>query len=82
MSDSLTWIADQLRVSKDHILDLATTNPSFNALCERYATVASDIRTLEQSAEKDAELQVVELRKRRAAVEEELHAMMSANLRT
>lgn len=64
------------------VRELAGTNPDFEALCHEYGEVTEKLHDLEELPEADRESRRDALNHRRAALAEELHALMSANVRS
>jgi len=64
------------------VRELSGTNPDFESLCHEYGKVTESLNGLEQGAEADTESRAAALKRRRNALADELHAMMSANMRT
>lgn len=65
----------------EELSELSGTNPEFETLCHRYNEVTGKLHDLEQVADADGESRAGELRRRRGALADELHALMSANMR-
>ena len=60
---------------------LSGTNPDFDSLCHEYSQVTESLHGLEPGAEADTQSRAAALKRRRNALADELHAMMSANMR-
>lgn len=63
------------------VRELSGTNPEFESLCHQYGEVTEALHDLEQSPDAETESRAGELKRRRSALADELHALMSANMR-
>lgn len=63
------------------VRELSGTNPEFEALCHRYSEVTEALRALDQAADVERDARAEDLKRRASALVDELHALMSANMR-
>lgn len=82
MSKKLHAVIETFPELEELVRELSGTNPEFESLCHEYSKVTESLHGLEQVAEADTESKVAALKHRRNALVDELHAMMSANMRT
>jgi uncharacterized protein YdcH (DUF465 family) len=61
--------------------ELSGSNPEFETLCHRFSEVTEELHKLEQGPESESESKSSELKHRRNALSEQLHALMSASMR-
>jgi uncharacterized protein YdcH (DUF465 family) len=81
MADPIKRVAERFPTLRKAIASLNEPGSNFNALCREYGDVEDGLGRLEASAEADAEQQADRLRKRRAALEQQLLAMMQQTQR-
>lgn len=82
MSKKLHAVIQTFPDHEELVRELSGTNPEFESLCHEYSEVTESLHGLEQGEEADTESRVEALRHRRTALADELHALMSANMRT
>lgn len=82
MSNKIHAVIETFPELEALVHELSGTNPDFESLCHEYGKVTNSLHALEQSAEADTQSRAAELKRRRNALADELHAMMSANMRT
>ncbi|HIC80107.1 MAG TPA: hypothetical protein EYP07_03970 [Kiloniellaceae bacterium] len=66
---------------KNMLTRISANDADFEDLCERHAALTSDIRRLNPGEDPDQAQRDEQLRKRRAAIEQEMLAIMQANVR-
>lgn len=81
MSKKLHAVIQTFPEFEQLVRELSGTNPEFESLCHEYGKVTERLHGLEQMPEADTEAKRTELKHRRSALGDELHAMMSANMR-
>ncbi len=82
MPDHKRQLLDRFPGLGRRITDLYDTSANFNGLCREYGSLSEAIGRLEGSTEPNAEAEAEGLRRRRAALEDELLAMMQQTART
>ena len=82
MPDYMSRLLDRSPDLGQRIADLYDRSANFNGLCREYGSLSEAIGGLEGSSELDAEIEAEGLRRRRAALEDELLAMMQQTART
>jgi len=60
---------------------ITAKDPDFDDLCKKHAALTNEIRSLHANTEPTDRVQDDTLRRRRAALEEQMFAIMSANTR-
>lgn len=81
MSKKLHAVIETFPEHEELVRELSGTNPDFESLCHEYGKVTESLHGLEQAPEADREARAEALKHRRNALADELHAMMSANMR-
>lgn len=81
MGKRLHTVIETFPQFEELIRELAGTNPEFEALCHEYSEVTEKLHGLEELPDVDRDARGDALKHRRAALAEELHALMSANAR-
>ncbi|MDH3688813.1 MAG: hypothetical protein OEU36_04950 [Gammaproteobacteria bacterium] len=81
MFKRLRSILKELPQHKDALIELAGTNPAFDSLCHDFGQVSAEPRKLEQSSRADADVRTDELRRRRAAIQDEIIRALTASAR-
>ena len=81
MALKLDGVIERFPEREELIRELSGTNPEFEALCHRYDRVTEELQGLEQTVDVERDARANELERRRAALVDELHALMSANMR-
>ncbi|MDH3282559.1 MAG: DUF465 domain-containing protein [Gammaproteobacteria bacterium] len=81
MIKRLRSILEALPQHEDSLIDLAKTNPEFDSLCQNFGHADAELRELEQSPEADAESRRGELKRRRAALQDEIVRALTASAR-
>lgn len=81
MSDDRRRVLDRFPDYRQSIMDLYDASANFNGLCRDYGSMSEAIGRLEGSSEPNAEVEREGLRRRRAALEDELLAMMQQTAR-
>lgn len=82
MSSKLQAVIQTFPELEELVRELSGTNPEFESLCHEYSKVTESLHGLEQVPEADTDAKHAQLKKRQSALADELHAMMSANMRT
>ena len=82
MSKKLDAVIDTFPEHEELVRELSGTNPEFESLCHEYSSVTESLHGLEQVPEADRESRASTLKRRRNALADELHALMSANMRS
>ena len=82
MSDDRQQVLDRFPDYRQRIMVLFDTSANFDSLCREYGSLSEAIGRLEGSSEPNAEVEAEDLRRRRAALEDELLAMMHQTART
>lgn len=78
MSKHLDLVVSRM---KNMVTRISAKDADFDDLCARHAELTADIRKLSPDHDPDQADRDEQLRKRRAAVEQEMFAIMQANLR-
>lgn len=81
MSKKLHAVIQTFPDFEELVRELSGTSPEFESLCHRYGEVTEQLHALEQTADPQGNSKVLELKHRRGALADELHALMSANMR-
>ena len=82
MSKRLHTVMETFPQYEELIRELAGTNPEFESLCHEYGQVTEKLHHLEEIGDVDRDARSDALRHRRAALADELHALMSQSART
>jgi len=82
MSKRLHTVIETFPQYEELIRELAGTSPEFEALCHEYGEVTEKLHGLEESSDVDRDSRADTLKHRRAALADELHALMSQSART
>ena len=82
MSSKLHAVIQTFPEHEGLVRELSGTNPEFESLCHEYSKVTESLHGLEQGAEADTESRAAALKQRRNSLVDQLHAMMSANMRS
>ena len=82
MSKKLHAVIAAFPEHEELVRALSGTHPEFDSLCHEYSEVTASLQGLEQVPEADTESKSEALKHRRNALAEELHALMSANMRS
>ena len=78
MSKHLDLVVSRM---KNMLTRISAKDADFDDLCARHAELTADIRKLNPGEDPDQAQRDDQLRQRRAAVEQEMFAIMQANLR-
>jgi len=78
MSEHLDLVLSRLR---NLLSRMTTEDPDFNDLCAQHAGITAEIRALSPDVDPTQADQDQNLRRRRAAVEDKMFAIMQANIR-
>ncbi len=81
MPDPKKVLIDRFPEYQTAIKELGSTHANFNALCHKYGELTDKLGGVDTLSEPAAGAESEELRRRRNAIEEELLAMMSQNMR-
>lgn len=81
MSEKLHAVIETFPQFEELVRELSGTNPEFETLCHRYSEATEELHSLEQAADAERDSRAGELERRRKALADELHALMSANMR-
>ena len=81
MSDDRQQVLDRFSDYRQLIMDLFDTSANFDSLCREYGSLSEAIGRLEGATGPGAEVEAEGLRRRRAALEDELLAMMQQSAR-
>lgn len=81
MSSKLKAVVETFPQYEELVRELSGTNLEFESLCHQYGDVTEALQRLEQTADAKGDSDALELRRRRSALADELHALMSANAR-
>ena len=81
MTEKLHAIIETFPQSEELVRELSGTNPEFESLCHQYSEATEELHNLEQIADPERDSKADELKRRRNALAEEMHALMSANMR-
>lgn len=82
MPDHMRHLLDRFPDLGQRITDLHDTSANFNGLCREYGSLSEANGRLEGSTEPNAVVEAEGLRRRRAALEDELLATMQQTART
>jgi uncharacterized protein YdcH (DUF465 family) len=82
MSKKLHAVIAAFPEHEELVRELSGTNPEFDSLCHEYSEVTASLHGLEQVPEADTQSKSEALKHRRNALADELHALMSANMRS
>ena len=82
MRDHRRRVLDRFPDYRQRIMDLCDTSANFNGLCQEYGSISEAISRLDGSSQPNAKVEAEGLRRRRAALEDELLAMMQQTART
>jgi len=80
MTELINSLLKRLPHHRDKVQKLSGSNPAFDELCQEYNAVSERIDSASRSEPETSE-DLGDLRRRRAAVEEQLIALMEANAR-
>lgn len=81
MASKLTAVVETFPQHEELVRQLSGTNLEFESLCHQYSDVTEALHSIEQTADVTGDSDALELRRRRSALADELHALMSANMR-
>ena len=81
MTETLHAIIETFPQFEELVRELSGTNPEFESLCHRYSEATEELHKLDQVADAERDSRADELKRRRNALADELHALMSANMR-
>jgi len=81
MSSKLHAVIETFPKFEKLVNELSGTNPEFESLCHRYGEVTEALHKLEQVPNPERDSKAGELKHRQSALADQLHALMSANMR-
>ena len=81
MSKKLHAVIETFPKYEELVRELSGSNPEFETLCHRFSEVTEELHKLDQGSESESESKSGELKRRRNALSEQLHALMSASMR-
>lgn len=81
MASKLHAVMETFPQFEELVRELSGTNLEFESLCRQYSDVTEALHGLEQTPDVEGDSDALELRRRRSALADELHALMSANMR-
>ena len=81
MSERLHAVIETFPQFEELVRELSGTNLEFETLCHQYSEATEELHTLEQAVDPERDSKADALERRRKALADELHALMSANMR-